>query len=45
MTDYEHLKALGFRAAKAAEIILDAKRGDRYARQWVETARNKTRPT
>lgn len=35
MSVYEALKAHGHSAAKAAEIMLDAKRGDEYARQWI----------
>ena len=40
MTDYEALKSYGLSPAKAAEIVLDAKRGDQYARQWIALARN-----
>jgi hypothetical protein len=40
MTDYECLKAYGLSAFKAAEVALDAKRGDRYAMQWVKLARS-----
>jgi hypothetical protein len=36
MTDYEALKQAGHSAAKAVEIILDAKRGDLFAQQWIE---------
>jgi hypothetical protein len=36
MTDYEVLKQAGHPAAKAAEIVLDAKRGDPFARQWIK---------
>ncbi len=42
--DYATLKALGHSAAKAAEIVLDARRGDPYARQWIATA-SKRNPT
>ena len=35
MTDYEALKAHGHTPAKAAEIILDAKRGDEFCRKWI----------
>jgi hypothetical protein len=35
---YEALKAYGFSAAKAAEILLDARRNSRYARQFVGLA-------
>lgn len=51
MSDYEILKAMGHTPAKAAEIALDAKRGDEYAVQWVTAARQivaeqrKRRPT
>ena len=40
MTDYEVLKAYGHSAFKAAEIVLDAKRGDTYAVQWIATIRS-----
>lgn len=39
MSDYEVLKAMGHTPAKAAEIALDAKRGDEYAVAWIEAAR------
>lgn len=39
MTTYELLKLWGHSPAKAAEIVLDAKRGDRHALQWVRIAR------
>lgn len=39
MSDYECLKAYGHSPAKAAEIALDAERGDRYAIQWIAAAR------
>lgn len=32
---YAGLKRYGHSAAKAAEIILDAKRGDQHARNWL----------
>ena len=35
---YAALKAAGHSAAKAAEIVLDAKRGDKYARDWIARA-------
>ena len=38
MTAYEALKALGHSPAKAAEIVLDAKRGDRVAQCWITLA-------
>jgi len=38
MTEYEALKKLGHSAAKAAEIVLDAKRGDKYAKLWIDVA-------
>lgn len=38
-SDYEALKAYGFSPAKAAEIVLDAKRGDRHAIIVVDLAR------
>lgn len=36
MTPYEALKATGHSPAKAAEIILDAKRGDWFSQQWLK---------
>lgn len=39
MSDYEALKAAGHSAAKAAEIALDAKRGDRHAIAWIAAIR------
>ncbi len=39
MTDYDALKVAGHSPAKAAEILLDAKRGDRYAIEWIKAAR------
>lgn len=38
MNDYEVLKAAGHSPAKAAEIALDAHRGDRRAVDWVKAA-------
>jgi len=38
MTDYEALKAYGFSPAKAAEIVLDARRGSRYAQTVLKLA-------
>ncbi len=32
---YRLLKRQGHDPAKAAEIILDAKRGDKHARRWI----------
>ena len=43
MTDYEALKAAGHSPAKAAEIVLDAKRGDRHALAWIATVRSVSR--
>lgn len=37
--DYEALKAFGHSAAKAAEIILDAKRDDPYSQRWISLVR------
>jgi hypothetical protein len=37
--DYEALKAFGHSPAKAAEIILDAKRGDFFSRGWITIVR------
>lgn len=42
MTDYQILKAAGHSPAKAAEIALDAKRGDDRARQWIDLCRQQT---
>lgn len=39
MTDYELLKAYGFSPAKAAEIEIDARRGDKYAKAFIDMAR------
>ena len=39
MTDYELLKAAGHSPAKAAEIILDAKRDDIHAVRWIAKVR------
>lgn len=39
MTDYEALKRYGHSPTKAAEIILDAKRGDTYALAWLTVVR------
>lgn len=39
MTDYDALKAHGHAPAKAAEIILDAKRGDEYSADWIKMVR------
>lgn len=39
MSDYDLLKSHGHSAAKAAEICLDAKRGDKHARQWIAVLR------
>lgn len=32
---YKLLKAAGHDAAKAAEIVLDARRRDEFSRQWI----------
>jgi hypothetical protein len=40
MTDYEILKHYGHSPAKAAEIALDAKRGDKHALAWLEAVRS-----
>jgi len=40
---YELLKQAGHSPAKAAEIALDAKRGDAFALQWVDVACAKAR--
>lgn len=39
MSDYEILKRAGHSPAKAAEIALDAKRGDKHALAWLTVAR------
>jgi hypothetical protein len=39
MTDYEALKRYGHSPAKAAEIVLDAKRGDPHALAWLTVVR------
>lgn len=39
MSDYEILKQAGHSPFKAAEIVLDAKRGDQYAITWLKTLR------
>lgn len=39
VTDYDALKTFGHSPQKAAEIALDAKRGDDHARRWVNIAR------
>ena len=38
MTEYEALKALGHSPAKAAEIVLDASRGDELSIHWIASA-------
>ena len=35
MTDYETLKRYGHSPIKAAEIVLDAKRGNAHALAWI----------
>lgn len=37
-TAYQALKAFGFSAAKAAEVLLDSQRGDAYAASFVKLA-------
>lgn len=39
MTAYEILKATGHSPAKAAEIVLDAQRGDAYAVDWIRACK------
>jgi hypothetical protein len=39
MSDYELLKTYGHSPVKAAEIVLDAKRGDPHAVSWLRVAR------
>ncbi len=43
MTDYDVLKAAGHSPAKAAEIILDAKRGDEFSIRYLRMRRTMTR--
>jgi hypothetical protein len=38
-SDYEALKSFGHSPVKAAEIVLDAKRGNEYARRWIALVR------
>lgn len=40
MSDYDLLKSLGHSPAKAAEIVLDATRGDDFSRRWIEAMRH-----
>jgi hypothetical protein len=42
MNDYETLKAAGHSPAKAAEIVLDAGRGDAHALRWISICREQT---
>jgi hypothetical protein len=39
VSDYDALKAYGHSPAKAAEIVLDAKRGDFFSRGWIAVVR------
>lgn len=39
LSDYAALKAYGHSPAKAAEIVLDAKRGDFFSRGWIAVVR------
>lgn len=41
---YEELVAYGFSPAKAGEILLDAKRGIEYAKNWLRIAREYAEP-
>lgn len=41
MSDYDALKTEGHSPAKAAEILLDAKRGDPWANKWIILIRDK----
>ena len=38
-SDYAALKAHGLSPQKAAEVILDNKRGDTFAHMWLQIAR------
>jgi hypothetical protein len=40
---YNALKHLGLSPAKAVEALLDAKRGDKHALQWISVARRAAR--
>ena len=42
MSDYEALKAYGFSPVTAAQIVLDAKRGDHYAQAALAAVVRKT---
>lgn len=44
MSDYELLKRAGHSPAKAAEIVLDAKRGDKHATAWLRIVRGEQKP-
>jgi hypothetical protein len=44
MSDYEALKVAGHTPAKAAEIALDAKRGDQHALAWIAALREARKP-
>lgn len=39
VSDYNALKVYGHSPAKAAEIVLDAKRGDFFSERWVAFVR------
>lgn len=39
LSDYELLKRFGHDPVKAAEILLDVKRGDKHATEWLRIAR------
>jgi hypothetical protein len=38
VSPYDALKALGHSPAKAAEIVLNAQRGDWFSKLWIEQA-------
>lgn len=37
--DYDLLKAMGMSSFKSGEVVLDARRGDAYALEWIKIAR------
>lgn len=41
--NYELLKQAGHSPAKAGEIAVDANRGDKYALQWIEAVKIRTK--
>jgi hypothetical protein len=43
-SDYDALKAYGHSPAKAAEIVLDASRGNERAANWIAIVRQAVQP-